>query len=56
VRIALGFVLAWVSACGNGDRAWTYATPRVVDEQALLATLVPARAGERVLANFWASW
>lgn len=48
-------VLLALAACSGGER-WSYATPAVVDEAALLAHLRPARPGELVLANFWASW
>lgn len=51
VRLAF---LALTTAC-SGER-WTYATPAVVSQEALLARLAPARPGELVLANFWASW
>jgi ABC-type glycerol-3-phosphate transport system substrate-binding protein len=50
-----GAALAGLAACSGGER-WSYTTPAVVDEAALLAQLVPARPGELVLANFWASW
>lgn len=53
-RLAL-FALLIGTACSAGER-WTYRTPAVVDEAALLAELRPKHPGELVLANFWASW
>jgi hypothetical protein len=56
VRRWNALVLVLASACGGTSTEWRYTTPRVVDEAALLAALRPEREGERVLANFWASW
>jgi hypothetical protein len=55
VRRLLATALFVLAACSGGER-WSYVTPAVVDEAALLAHLRPAQPGELVLANFWASW
>ena len=53
LRAAL--VLALAAAACTGAQ-WTWTTPAVLGEDALLAELRP-RDGERlVLANFWATW
>lgn len=54
-RVLVLALLLLAPACGSGS-PWTYRVPEVVGAEALLARLRPAREGELVLANFWASW
>ena len=56
MRPALALALLVLPAACSGGEPWTYATPEVVGPEALLERLRPTRAGELVLANFWASW
>jgi hypothetical protein len=56
-RTLLALTLAAAAlACAPAAPNFTYRTPEVVDESALLARLRPEKDGELVLANFWASW
>lgn len=56
-RLALGALLVLLAgACAREASEWSYSTPEVVDEAALLQRLEPRKEGELVLANFWASW
>jgi hypothetical protein len=60
LRLPLAKLLAAAALLGTlactGEAKFEYRVPEVVDEATLLVRLAPARNGELVLANFWASW
>jgi hypothetical protein len=60
MKLLTSFALAVplsVAALACAERAtWDYPTPPAVDASEVLARLAPAKDGELVLANFWATW